>query len=112
MVSWVPGSPIERVTRLIGVIVTPGATAEGQALLDQVRRTYLPNRTLTVSAAGDELTERAKLIPQLEGKLAIGGKPTAFVCEKGHCERPTSEPSVLRKQLCKVKPLDPGPTSP
>ena len=54
-----------------------------------------------------ELEDRAALMPMLEGKLAIGGKATAFVCEKGHCELPTSAPEVLRKQLAKVKPLQP-----
>ena len=46
-------------------------------------------------------------MPLLEGKLPLRGKPTAFVCEKGHCELPSSSPEVLRKQHAKVKPLRP-----
>lgn len=60
-----------------------------------------------MTTAGDEIAERAALMPLVEGKLALRGKPTAFVCEKGHCELPTSSPEVLRKQLAKVKPLRP-----
>jgi hypothetical protein len=37
--------------------------------------------------------------PALSGKKALRGVPTAFVCEKGSCQLPTSEPTTLRKQI-------------
>jgi uncharacterized protein YyaL (SSP411 family) len=37
--------------------------------------------------------------PALQGKKAIGDRPTAYVCERGRCERPTSDPAQLHKQL-------------
>ena len=37
-----------------------------------------------------------KGFPALEGKKAIGDKPTAFLCKRGACEAPTSDPAVLR----------------
>jgi uncharacterized protein len=37
--------------------------------------------------------------PALGGKKALRGKPTAFVCERGQCQAPTSDPAILRKQL-------------
>jgi hypothetical protein len=40
-----------------------------------------------------------KGFPALEGKKAIGEKPTAFVCKRGACEAPTSDPAALRKAL-------------
>jgi hypothetical protein len=40
-----------------------------------------------------------KGFPALEGKKAIGDKPTAFVCKRGACEAPTSDPAALRRAL-------------
>ncbi|HWB73801.1 MAG TPA: thioredoxin domain-containing protein [Nannocystaceae bacterium] len=37
--------------------------------------------------------------PNVAGKKALGGKPTAFVCERGSCKQPTSDPAVLRQQI-------------
>ncbi|MEP7126012.1 MAG: thioredoxin domain-containing protein [Byssovorax sp.] len=37
--------------------------------------------------------------PALEGKKAIGDKPTAFLCKRGACEAPTSDPAALRRAL-------------
>ena len=42
--------------------------------------------------------------PALEGKRALKDKPTAFVCERGSCQAPTSDPAKLRKQLEAVRP--------
>jgi uncharacterized protein YyaL (SSP411 family) len=38
----------------------------------------------------------------LEGKKALRGKPTAFVCERGSCRAPTSDPAKLRDQIAKI----------
>jgi hypothetical protein len=40
-----------------------------------------------------------KGFPALEGKKAIGDKPTAFLCKRGACEAPTSDPAALRRAL-------------
>jgi hypothetical protein len=37
--------------------------------------------------------------PALHGKKALSQRPTAFVCERGRCERPTSDPAVVREQI-------------
>ena len=74
------------------------------AMLDVVRKTYLPNRVLL---SLDEATARAQedLIPLLSYKAAIGGQTTAYVCERGLCEAPTTDPAVLASQLKRIKPL-------
>ncbi len=69
-----------------------------------VRRSFIPNRILVRVDASQQqaLTE---LIPLVEDKKPIGGKPTAFVCRRNVCELPTSDPTVLAKQLAAVVPL-------
>jgi uncharacterized protein YyaL (SSP411 family) len=74
-------------------------------LLDVVRRTYLPNRALIVAVEGPALDRLGKLVPWLEGKRALRGRATAFVCDRGRCDLPASDAATLDRQLAKVKPL-------
>ena len=88
------------------VIVTPGLRANAETLLAQLRTTFLPNRILVVAGEGEDLNTQAKLVPLLENKIAQKGKPTAYVCERGVCELPTTAPDVFARQLRKVRKMD------
>ncbi len=55
----------------------------------------LPVRVPAAGAPQQWLTP----FPALAGKKALGGRATAYVCERGACQLPTSDPSVLRQQL-------------
>ncbi|MEC8024926.1 MAG: thioredoxin domain-containing protein [Myxococcota bacterium] len=72
-------------------------------LLDQVIKTYLPNKALVRTDLATLPALRA-LIPSLEGKTARNDKSTAYVCEGGICQKPTSDPKVLVKQLKAIQP--------
>ena len=39
------------------------------------------------------------IAPALEGKTALNGAPTAYVCEFGVCQAPTSDPALMGKQI-------------
>ncbi|MFT7626166.1 MAG: hypothetical protein ACI9WU_005361 [Myxococcota bacterium] len=81
-------------------------------LLDVVRKQYLPNRLLArqPESAVPALT---KMVPAAAQKTALKGKTTAYVCERGVCERPTSDPKVLAKQLSRTQPyVDPAASAP
>jgi uncharacterized protein YyaL (SSP411 family) len=79
-------------------------------LLSVLRRTFLPNRALAGSAEGDALSALATLAPIVEGKRALRGRSTAYVCLRGHCQLPTSDPTVLRRQLGRTN-ASPAPIS-
>ncbi len=81
------------------VIVVPNKRADAAALLVVLGETFVPNRVVAVVRAG----EHAERIPLVEAKTAQGGKATAYVCERGACELPTSDPAVFRKQIAKVR---------
>jgi uncharacterized protein YyaL (SSP411 family) len=66
-------------------------------LLDALRDAD-PGRILLLRIATDGAREDW---PNVAGKKALGGKSTAFVCERGSCKLPTSDPMVLRKQLAR-----------
>ena len=85
------------------VIVAPEKSDAG-ALLAAVRRTFVPNRVI-VSTTADRVEALGALAPVVADKLAIGGRPTAYVCEARRCDLPATDPEVLARQLARVAPL-------
>ncbi len=77
-----------------------------------VEERFLPNRVLAI--VSDESVDRlAASFGLLAGKHVQGeGAATAYVCERGRCEAPTSEPATLRAQLAPVRPLVEPPPPP
>jgi uncharacterized protein YyaL (SSP411 family) len=75
------------------VVVT--AAADGRELLQRIRRTYVPNRTLTVVDPS-----RGEPLPSvLQGKGQLDGKPTAYVCHNMTCSAPVTQWAELEPLL-------------
>ncbi|MEM9071219.1 MAG: thioredoxin domain-containing protein [Myxococcota bacterium] len=75
-----------------------------------LRETYLPNRVV-VQVRGSEVDALASRLRLATGKRVQGEGVTAYVCERGRCEQPTSDPEVFRAQLSVVRPLaEPAPS--
>ncbi len=75
------------------------AAADTRALL-QVARELLPAHSVTVQvAAGGASAELLELLPPVAGKRAQQGRATAYLCERGSCQKPTADPGELRRQL-------------
>ncbi len=66
-----------------------------QALLDTVRRRYLPNTVLALK----EATQEESFLPLLEGRGLVEGKPAAYVCENFACKLPVTEVDALARLL-------------
>ncbi|MBI3749666.1 MAG: thioredoxin domain-containing protein [Chloroflexi bacterium] len=64
------------------------------ALLAETRRGYRPNRVVSVAA-----DPAASAIPLLADRLAIDGRPTAYLCRGFVCRLPVTDPEALRGQL-------------
>jgi uncharacterized protein YyaL (SSP411 family) len=86
------------------VLVWPEAAPAPDELLAVLRRTFLPNRALTGAAEGAALERLARTAPVAEGRVAVGGQPTAYVCERGACRLPVISPDKLAEQLRPVRP--------
>lgn len=65
-------------------------------LKKEIWRAYLPNKVVVLAANAGE---NADLIPLLEGRGLMDGKPTAYVCENYTCRRPVTTAEGLREQL-------------
>jgi uncharacterized protein YyaL (SSP411 family) len=91
----------------IVIVRPPGGDAA--PLRRRVHETFVPNKVVIEVEEGPELTALAAVVPLVAEKKAIDGKATAYVCERGVCQLPTSDPDELARQLAKVTPL-PGAT--
>jgi uncharacterized protein len=77
------------------VLVSPPDAPAGKILLEQIQRTYLPNRTLTVVAPGCD----DRLPPPVRGKGQVRGKPTVYVCHNMTCSPPVTSWAKLEPLL-------------
>lgn len=82
------------------IIITPQEKKhESEDFINVLRKTYLPNRILSVISEGSDLNLQRKSIPIAEGKTAINGKTTAYVCKFGACELPTNSTLIFSQQI-------------
>jgi uncharacterized protein YyaL (SSP411 family) len=89
------------VPREVAVVWPAGADPE--PLLAVLRATFLPSRALAGAAEGSALAALAKLVPFTAEKIAQGGKPTGYVCRRGKCELPATDPDTFRTQLTRIR---------
>ncbi len=95
---------LDAAARLIGpmyeVVVAGDAADRAAAALCAAALKKLPPHValarVPAAGAGEEL---AALLPPAAGKAAPGGRPTAWVCERGTCLEPTTEPEALTRQI-------------
>jgi uncharacterized protein YyaL (SSP411 family) len=80
-------------------IVGPPAAEATRAMVEAVHRRFLPAKILLRVESQGVADELSRLVPLLEGKLAIDGKPTAYVCRDRVCKLPARDLETLRKQL-------------
>ncbi|MDP3936692.1 MAG: thioredoxin domain-containing protein, partial [Deltaproteobacteria bacterium] len=85
------------------VIVKPAPGASADALLDKLRAAFVPNRVLVVTAEGAPAEAFSAAVPLVEGKKALEGRATAYVCEKQLCALPTSDPDTFAAQIAQVR---------
>jgi uncharacterized protein len=86
------------------VLIWPTGQDAPAAFVDPLRQTFMPNRALLGAAEGTELDALAQLAPIASGKIALSGRATAYVCQRGACRLPATEPAAMEAQLAEVKP--------
>ena len=86
------------------VLVWPEGEAAPEPFLSVLRRQFLPNRALAGAAEGEGIARLGRVAPVAAEKVAAGGRPTAYVCEKGLCRLPAIAPEKLASQIAPVTP--------
>lgn len=80
-------------------IVGDRDAAETQALLGEVRRRYLPH-----TVVAHKTPDAESMLPLLEGRGLVDGKPAAYVCEHYACKLPVTTPEALATLLDDTEP--------
>jgi uncharacterized protein len=88
----------DQIKHIVLVAGPNGDAAMASVLFDR----FLPNRVVSRVSAANPST-----LTGVDGKTAIDGKTTAYVCINGACAMPTSDITVFDKQLRRVEPLAP-----
>ncbi len=78
-------------------LVAPQRLEETATLAQEVFGRFLPNLVVAGAIGGHH--ELAVGVPLLEGRGAINGKATAYVCRNYTCELPVTDRDALAKQL-------------
>ena len=81
------------------VIAGPAGHPSTEAFRREVYTRFLPAKVVLGADAAGAPEKLVKLVPLLEGKQALGGSPTAFVCRDGVCKLPAREIETFRAQL-------------
>jgi hypothetical protein len=83
--------------REVAILGDP-ALPETRALAAEVTgKRFVPNHVLATAAPGDRAS--AEAIALLADRPQLGGKPTAYVCERFTCRLPVTEPGALAGQI-------------
>ena len=63
------------------------------------RRPVASTHQVLVVATESTVAEHARIVPLLAGKIAQGGRATAYVCEGRICQLPTTDVATFQSQL-------------
>jgi uncharacterized protein YyaL (SSP411 family) len=87
------------------VLVWRGDDPARTEFVDVLRRTFLPNRAIMGAPEGEALDALSRVAPVAAGRVAVGGKPTAYVCERGQCQLPAISSEKLASNLATARPV-------
>lgn len=110
--GWLRRNPLGLDVMLLGlayregrprqILIVADSASDADPLLAAVRSQFLPHRVLVVGSQTDLESRLADRVPWVAGKPARDGRATAYVCERGSCDLPTTRPSTLARQLARA----------
>ena len=85
------------------VVVGPRDRADTRAMLAAVHRRFVPNKVVLLADGDEGLRALAEAHPYLENATMQDDKATAYLCEGGACQLPTTDPEALARRLANQK---------
>ena len=81
----------------VAIVGDPGSAATRALAAEVTTERFMPNHVLAVA----ETEDRASFdtVPLLRDRIALEGRPTAYVCERFVCKLPVTDPAALAEQL-------------
>ncbi len=89
----------------IVIVVPENKQDNAEKFLREYRQVYLPNKILIVLTEGADMQVTSDSVPFVQGKIAIKGKTTAYVCKKGICDLPATDPHTFAQQITAIETL-------
>jgi len=81
-------------------IVGPRDHAATQALLNVLHSRFLPSKMVAMhDASSSDAAATVNLMPMLESKEMVSGRPAAYVCRDSVCDAPVTTPDELLRLL-------------
>jgi len=80
------------------VITGDPAKEDARAMIQALRRPFIPNKTVLLREAG-LAAQLAALAPYTAAHEGIDGRATAYVCSRFACDRPTTDPETMLELL-------------
>ena len=90
-----------RARRITGPYFDVVIVGDGAQLASSLLERLPASAVVSQLPAGKIDPQLARLAPALEGKVAIDGRPTAYVCEFGTCQAPTQDAAEMMRQVLK-----------
>ena len=84
------------------VVIGKLLSEEVDDILKSVSAKFLSHRTISFLDSVEPDLEAFRLIPILEGKKMVNGKPTVYICENFTCKTPIAKIEDLEKTLEKL----------
>jgi uncharacterized protein YyaL (SSP411 family) len=81
------------------VIAAEPNRADTKEMLRLVHSKFLPNTVILFHKTGEADEDIEKIVPFVQGQVAIDGKATAYVCQNYVCKQPVNEISALEELL-------------
>ena len=81
------------------VIVGDPADETTRRMIQTARGGYRPHELIVFVPEGAEGERVRRIVPPVKDKTAIGGRPTAYVCENFMCHAPTTDVEKLAEML-------------
>jgi hypothetical protein len=85
-------------SREVVIVGRPG-DKDTIAMVEVLRRSYLPNLALLLRPEGEEAPAIAEIAPFTREMRAIEGRAAAYVCTGFACRRPVTDPRELEELL-------------
>jgi uncharacterized protein YyaL (SSP411 family) len=83
------------------VIVGQPESSDTQAMLKALREKFIPNKVILLRPAGKDSVSLAQLAEFTKEMNPLEGKATAYICLKGACQFPTTDPKKMLEHLKK-----------
>jgi uncharacterized protein YyaL (SSP411 family) len=81
-------------------VIGPRTAPQTEQLLAVLREQFLPHLVVAF-ADSSTVGDVGASIPLLANRPLLDGQPTAYLCRNHACERPTTDPQILRQQLAR-----------